>query len=419
MFLSGSEHYRMPRVLSYSVHMGRMSSRYLRLTVESMKRNPEVEFVLINIAVDTSPETGPTSRAIRFSRFAPNFNVVVVSVEEFKKRCKMKLNIDLPITDETAYVKRYAYKIAEFKPALALLFPEQFKLRDTSGKGFAFWGYTDLDLIWGNISHFAQQFQGQYACVSTNSVRLMGMATFYVNEEWTKKYVAVLLFFTGLLNIIVSHFYFRRIVLTDKTYLRNLNDFEHHYCSDEFGQCLMPAFDHSMHRMVQMELNKRERVWNMPSYQLKNKMYVEEESSIEYYGPVLWFQGSLKILNGCGEYELQQSIFEWSKTAQGCPEFEPGREIMYFHRVSKSFDIFSVLPVVIAKDVIADMLTYGFLLPNLIPLFSRHICPEFRGRSMGTMDMMTQYSPFSCYSKNTNFSRTLGRERSVENEPRR
>jgi hypothetical protein len=183
-----SEHFKMPPVLSYSVHMGKMTSRYFRLTVESMKRNPDVQFVLINIVLDSAVEAGEASRAERFSKFAPdNFNVVIVSVSDFKRRCKEMLNLDLPINDDNAYVTKYSYKIAEYKPALPLLFPEQFALRDKTGKGFAYWGYSDMDLIWGNISYFAQQFQGQYACVSTNSVRLMGMATFYINEDWTKK----------------------------------------------------------------------------------------------------------------------------------------------------------------------------------------------------------------------------------------
>jgi hypothetical protein len=200
IYSAGSDHFKMPQVLSYSVHMGRMTSRYLRLTVESMKRNPNVHFVLINIVVDTSLETGQAVRAVKFSKFAPdNFHVVVVSVSEFKRRCKEKLNIDLPINDDNAYVKKYSYKIAEFKPALALLFPEQFNVRDKTGEGFAFWGYSDLDLIWGNISHFAHQFQGQYACISTNSVRLMGMATFYINEDWTRKYDFILFVFFILL----------------------------------------------------------------------------------------------------------------------------------------------------------------------------------------------------------------------------
>ena len=163
----------MPPVLSFSIHMGRQSSRYLRLTIESMKRNPHVQFVLINVVIDVSPTTGPAARAVRLSRYAPNFHVVIVSLEEFKQRCKRVLGISLPVTNETAHMKKYAYKMAEYKPTLPLMFPEQFSIRDSTGKGFSFWAYTDLDIIWGNISHFAQLFQGQYDVISTDSVRLM------------------------------------------------------------------------------------------------------------------------------------------------------------------------------------------------------------------------------------------------------
>lgn len=170
---AGAENYEMPPVLSFSIHMGRMTSRYLRLTVESMKRNPQLQFVLINVVVDVSPSRGPAARAVRLSRFAPNFNVVIVSLDEFKQRCRKELGIELPVTNATAGVKKYAYKMAEFKPTLALLFPEQFTLRDMTGNGFQYWGYVDLDIIWGNISHFAEIFQGRFDVVSTDSVRLM------------------------------------------------------------------------------------------------------------------------------------------------------------------------------------------------------------------------------------------------------
>lgn len=169
--MAGSEHDAMPSVLSYSIHMGRLTSKYMRLTVESMKLNPQVQFVLINIVVDAL--SASTQRPIRLTEFAPNFHVVIVSVDDFKQRCRSILGIDLPVTNSTAHVRKYAYKIAEFKPTLALLFPEQFQLRDKSGKGFSFWGYTDLDIVWGNISRFAYLFQGQYDVVSTDSVRLM------------------------------------------------------------------------------------------------------------------------------------------------------------------------------------------------------------------------------------------------------
>lgn len=163
------------------------------------------------------------------------------------------------------------------------------------------------------------------------------------------------------------------------------------------------------------ELKKRHRTWNMPQYQLKNKFYSELESSMEYYGPVLWFQGTMKILNGCGERAVHKSEFQWDEKTDGCPEFEPGREIMFFHRahnrMPKAFDIFSVLPRVIARDLIEDMLTYGFLLPNFTPIFSRHICPDFKAIKMRMVDVMNSYSPFKCFGSDTNFSRTLGLNR--------
>lgn len=207
-----------------------------------------------------------------------------------------------------------------------------------------------------------------------------------------------------------------RIVLTDETYLKNLNDFEHHYCSDEFGQCLIPSFEHSMHSMVKRELDQRKKKWNMPQPQLKNKFYVELESSMEYYGPVLWFQGTMKILNGCGEKVVYKSEFTWDEKADACPEFEPGREIMYFHRahnkMPKAFNIFNILPREVARDVLDDMLTYGFLLPNFTPLFTRHICPDFRAIKQRQVEMMAEYRPFACYGPNQTFSRTLGSSKS-------
>lgn len=203
-----------------------------------------------------------------------------------------------------------------------------------------------------------------------------------------------------------------RIVLTDPLYLKNLKDFEHHYCSDEFGQCLVPAFENSMHSMVRRELQKREKKWNIPQHQLKNKFYVELESAMEYYGPVLWFQGSLKILNGCGEKIVYSSEFKWDEKADACPEFDPGREIMFFHRahnrMPKAFNIFNILPRTVAMDVLEDMLTYGFLLPNFIPVFTRHVCPEFRAIKQRQIEMMVDYRPYKCYGPNETFSRTIG-----------
>jgi hypothetical protein len=196
--------------------------------------------------------------------------------------------------------------------------------------------------------------------------------------------------------------------MSDRVYLQNLADFERHFCSDEFGQCKYPMFAHSMDQIVRLELLRRNGTWNMPMRQMKDRMYVEHMFSIEYYGPVLWFQGTLNILNGCGEKQLY-GTFDWGKKADGCPEFEPMREILYYHRVSKDFDVLRRLPQRIGRELIEDMLKYGFLLPNLIPVFTRHVCPEFRAYFGNTLSGMIKYSPFKCFERpDFNFSRTAG-----------
>ena len=197
----------------------------------------------------------------------------------------------------------------------------------------------------------------------------------------------------------------------DETYLKNLQDFEHHYCSDEFGQCLYPVFEHSMHSLVKTELSRLKKKWNMPAYQLKNKWYVENDGAVDgsmlYYGPVLWFQGSMTILNGCGETTIYDDVFKWKKQVDGCPEFQPRREILFYHRVTKNFDLFQKLPLRIAMDIVEDMLKFGFILPTLVPLFSRHICSDFGPYSGSTAENMLSYKPFHCFNKET-FSRTIG-----------
>lgn len=380
---------KLPRIISYSIHMGRMTQSYLRFTLHSIKLNSGVQFVLINVVVHDSD----ASRVRRIASIvgASNFHVEVIPVQEFTRRCREVLGIELPINDGNAYVGKYAYKLAEFKPALALLFPEQMTLRAPSAtQPFDFWGYCDMDIIWGNFSRFAYFFQGQYDVVSTNSVRLMGMATFYRNEPWT-----------------------RGIFMSDKIFLKNLADFENHYCSDEFGQCKVPMFHHSMDHIVRTELLRRNGSWNMPMRQMKDRVYVETMYSMEYYGPVVWFQGVLNILNGCGEKELH-STFDWKKNADGCPEFDPMREILFYHRIPRDFDLMQRLPFRIAREIADDMLKYGFLLPNMIPLFTRHVCPEFRASGTSSMSGMIKYSPFKCFERpGFDFSRTAG-DRPIE-----
>jgi hypothetical protein len=70
---------------------------------------------------------------------APNLFFIDFSLKEFNSLVRTKLNLNTEINN--------AYKLCDFKPAYGMLFSEQ--IRD-----YEFWGYGDLDLIYGNISEF-------------------------------------------------------------------------------------------------------------------------------------------------------------------------------------------------------------------------------------------------------------------------
>jgi hypothetical protein len=50
--------------------------------------------------------------------------------------------------------------MSEFKPTLAVLFSELLTNPKT-GLEYQWWGYADLDLIWGKINHFKSLFHDQ------------------------------------------------------------------------------------------------------------------------------------------------------------------------------------------------------------------------------------------------------------------
>jgi hypothetical protein len=76
--------------------------------------------------------------------------------------------------------------MTDYKPTLAWLFPElfaenlptiitsfnrDFDVSFYDNKRFQYWGYVDMDLVWGNFSRFAHLFQGDYAVITSGNER--------------------------------------------------------------------------------------------------------------------------------------------------------------------------------------------------------------------------------------------------------
>lgn len=161
-FPEGSDQLLIPKIIALSIHMGRVKYPHMRLTLESMRWNPTVKFVLINIVSNTDLATGDSADLIRLaaSQNVHNFHVKPITYLQLSERVQEKLGIHVPFNST------WFYKMTDYKPTLAFLFPE---LLDNEHPQFKYWAYVDLDLVWGNFSRFAYLFQGDYAVVTSGT----------------------------------------------------------------------------------------------------------------------------------------------------------------------------------------------------------------------------------------------------------
>jgi hypothetical protein len=149
-FAPGTEQLPLPRTVLFSIFMGKVGYPHMPLLLESMRRNPGVDFKLINI-IQPGSEDANDVIALKNKLAVPNFEVHVLDMNQFSAIVNERLKLSIQFT------KDWYYKMCDFKPTLAYLFPELSR-NDT----YKYWGYVDMDLIWGNISRFSHWFQGQY-----------------------------------------------------------------------------------------------------------------------------------------------------------------------------------------------------------------------------------------------------------------
>lgn len=99
----------------------------------------------------------------------PNVEIKNISFEEVKKR--IIKNIDTPIK------LKKPYKLCDFRPAFGLIFNDFIE-------GYDYWGHTDLDVIYGDLSKFISldKIKGY------SKIQSLGHLTLYKNDYNTNRY---------------------------------------------------------------------------------------------------------------------------------------------------------------------------------------------------------------------------------------
>lgn len=129
---------------------------YFPFFLESCRRNPTVDFVIFNDTVEAEKLLG-------------NVRIAGLSRGQFERLVEDKLGFKVNITR--------GLKIAEFRPALGFLFSDM--LRD-----YDFWGYCDVDQIFGDIRKFiGDEMLSACDVVTTTRRWVAGHFALFRNEE--------------------------------------------------------------------------------------------------------------------------------------------------------------------------------------------------------------------------------------------
>ncbi|HMK90585.1 MAG TPA: DUF6625 family protein [Methylocystis sp.] len=114
-----------PRILVFSLWFGPWP-QWMRCFLASCRFNPTIDWLVISDA--PALEDAP-----------PNVLMKPMSFADFRDHLGKTLDIAPKWTD--------AYKVSDVRPALAALFPAEVA-------GYDYWGYCDLDLVFGDIRRF-------------------------------------------------------------------------------------------------------------------------------------------------------------------------------------------------------------------------------------------------------------------------
>ena len=129
--------------------------RWFGLFLETCKRNPDVGWLFFTDCPI------PATHADHL-RFVPG------NMADFNALASAKLSLPIQVS--------IPYKICDYRPAFGLIFRDYLK-------PYAFWGHTDLDVIYGDIRHFiTEALLDRHDVITARKAYLCGHFTLYRNE---------------------------------------------------------------------------------------------------------------------------------------------------------------------------------------------------------------------------------------------
>jgi len=185
----------------------------------------------------------------------PNVKIIPYSLEQFKVEASKALGFEVVIES--------GYKLCDFKPAFGLFFAERIK-------DFDFWGYCDIDVIFGNIRAFmTDELLNEYDLISARHDYLTGCFALYRNSDFMREL-------------------FRQSKDYRKVFTEPRNFFfdENNFAFEAFGKGLH-------YSQIQTEVESMTHVVRRLQEENRLKAYFEFQIMEGFAGNMLWNKGQL------------------------------------------------------------------------------------------------------------------------------
>jgi hypothetical protein len=220
---------------------------YFPYFIHSCSYNPTIDFIIITGNTDTIPSK------------PDNVKIIYKSLDTLKALVSRKMEFTINISSP--------YKLNDFKPAYGFIFSRIIR-------GYDFWGYADIDVVYGDIRGFmTDELLSQYDVFSSRHDYMAGTFSLFKNEY-------------RINTLFMRSRDYKKVFQTDE-----------HYCFDECNN-LFP------------ELDKGHSILEFPD-KIQSITYVvkkaEEEGKIKAYfdfivvdgvpGKILWKDGKVFYKN--------------------------------------------------------------------------------------------------------------------------
>jgi len=216
---------------------------YFSYFLHSCRYNPTVDFIIFTDSNNISLE------------LSSNVKIIPLTIEQIKFHAAKKLKFDVTIHS--------GYKLCDFRPAYGYIFFDYLKEYD-------FWGYCDIDVIFGNIRSFmTNELLNEYDVISARHDYLTGCFALFRNNS-----------------------YFRELFMQSKDYRKVFTE-SRNFCFDETNYAF-ESFSKGFHySQIPSEVESMTHVVRRLHEEKKLKAWFEFQIVEGFAGKMLWKQGTL------------------------------------------------------------------------------------------------------------------------------